>query len=66
MNTNTGEIYRTLEEIEAAQKRGEPVVSVSAQVAQLVEDGEKWDRARARRRAKNKAARASRRANRPR
>lgn len=33
MNTDTGKIYYTKEEIEAARKRGEPIVPVSDEVA---------------------------------
>lgn len=39
MNTETGEIYRGQLAIEAALERGEPVVSVSEQVAQMMEIG---------------------------
>ena len=38
MNTDTGRIYQGAE-IKAAQDRGEPVVPVSAYVAQVVEAG---------------------------
>jgi len=37
MNTETGEIYRTEEDIRAALKRREPLVEVSATVAALME-----------------------------
>lgn len=37
MNTETGQIYRGVEEIEAARERGEPVVEVSNRVAKLME-----------------------------
>jgi hypothetical protein len=39
MNTETGQIYRTMEEILAAQQRGEPIVPVSERVARAVEIG---------------------------
>jgi hypothetical protein len=37
MNTDTGQIYRDVEEIKAAKSRGENVVEVSPQVAELME-----------------------------
>lgn len=37
MNTNTGEIYRVESEIQAARRRGEPVVRVSEKVARIME-----------------------------
>lgn len=40
MNTNTGRIYRTPEEIAAARARGEPLAEVSEQVADLMEHGQ--------------------------
>lgn len=40
MNTETGQIYRGEKEIEAAIKRGEPIVEVSENVAQMVERGQ--------------------------
>lgn len=39
MNTETGEIYRTLQEREAALAHGETVVDVSEDVADAVEIG---------------------------
>lgn len=39
MNTETGEVYRDVESIVAAQKRGEPLAEVSEKVAQAVEIG---------------------------
>jgi len=63
MNPHTGEIF----EGEEAQRRlaaGEPLVEVSAEVAQLVADGRVYQRQKARRRARAKAGRAARRTNR--
>ena len=37
MNTDTGRIYRTAEEIEAAKKRGEPLVEIATTVADMME-----------------------------
>jgi hypothetical protein len=39
MNTETGNIYRTQLDIDAARQRGEPVVDVSEHVADAVEIG---------------------------
>jgi hypothetical protein len=39
MNTETGQIYRGSEEINAAHERGEPLVEVSQRVAAMVERG---------------------------
>ncbi|HVH53608.1 MAG TPA: hypothetical protein VNA32_05675 [Actinomycetota bacterium] len=47
MNTETGRIYREQEEIEAARKRGEPVVEVSERVAELMELAHKVEDQRA-------------------
>jgi hypothetical protein len=44
MNTNTGQIYRGVTEIEGAIGRGEPVVPVSARVARLMERGNRHER----------------------
>lgn len=41
MNTDTGQIYRGLDEIKAALERGEPVVPVSERVAQTMEAGQR-------------------------
>lgn len=49
MNADTGQVYRELEEIAAAQERGEPLVMVSDEVADAVEIGmEALSRARRR------------------
>lgn len=61
MNTDTGRIYRG-PDIEAAFSRGEPVVPVSAHVAEVVEAGHAvLNRAERRRRAREdaRAARAA-------
>lgn len=39
MNTDTGQVYRTKSEIDAAFMRGEPLVPVSEDVADAVEAG---------------------------
>lgn len=39
MNTNNGQVYRTMAEINAAKERGEPVAEVSERVAEAVEVG---------------------------
>lgn len=39
MNTDTGQIYREQEAIEAAKLRGEPITQVSERVADAVEIG---------------------------
>jgi hypothetical protein len=39
MNTDTGQVYRTQVEIDAAQARGEPLARVSERVADAVEIG---------------------------
>ena len=36
MNTDTGKIYRTPEEVSAARQRGEPIVEASPRVAMLM------------------------------
>ena len=64
MNPCTGEVFEGTKAIEAAKKRGEPVVEISEKVAQLIRDGRAAQRAKARRRAREKAAQASRKANR--
>lgn len=45
MNTETGDIYRGVNEIIAAQLRGEPIVPVSEKVAWLMEDAKAMNRA---------------------
>ena len=52
MNTDTGEIYRALDEIKAALERGEPVVPVSEKVAKTMEAGQREMSRRARRNEK--------------
>lgn len=66
MNLRTGEIYQDGEDIKRAIAGGDPVAPVSPQVAQLVRDGWTYQRQKARRRARNRAARAARKANRSR
>lgn len=58
MNTNTGQIYSGVYEIEAAVERGEPIVPVSPRVAKLMREALKARKLRARsRRAMQKASR---------
>ena len=64
MNPNTGEVYRTREEKAGALARGEPLVPIAAGVADLLDDGRKWQARRDRERRRNKARRASRKRNR--
>lgn len=66
MNPESGRIYRTTEEIEAARSRGEPIVQVSERVADAVEIGsevlnraERRLRAREERRAAKRARRGA-------
>ena len=59
MNTNTGQIYRTKEEIEAAKARGEPLVPVSDRVAEIIEAGHRALNRRERRRLAAEARRAA-------
>lgn len=63
MNTDTGQVYRTLEEALKAKARGEPVVEVSAQVADAVEIGMLAMNRAERRRAARDARKRERRAN---
>lgn len=62
MNTDTGRIYRTAEEIEAARKRGEPLVEVSPLVAEQMEVGRDTMNRKARRRQLAELRKAKRRA----
>ncbi len=39
MNVETGQMYRGVDEINAAKERGEPIVEVSERVAKAVEIG---------------------------
>lgn len=39
MNVETGQVYWTQDEIEAARRRGEPIANVSERVALAVEEG---------------------------
>lgn len=57
MNTDTGRIYRTLDEIDAAKRRGEPLVEVSKEVAALMEEGQESLNRKARRAMKAKQRR---------
>lgn len=63
MNPDTGEIYRTAAEVAAARARGEPLVRVSSDVADMVEAGRALS-AKRRRRLASKQARRSRKRNR--
>lgn len=62
MNTNTGQIYQGVYEIEAARERGEPVVEVSPRVAKLMTEA--LDRRRRRAKSRRAMQKASRRVNR--
>lgn len=46
MNTNTGEIYRGKEHVVAAKARGEPLVPLSEELADILEKLPKEDRRR--------------------
>ena len=61
MNPYTGELFEGPAAIAAAQMRREPVVEVSEKVATLIRDGQAAQARKARRCAREKAARASRR-----
>lgn len=63
MNTDTGAIYRTQDEIIAAQARGEPLAMVSERVARAVTIGGRV-LAKATRKRKRQATKRSKRANR--
>ncbi len=58
MNTETGKIYKTAEEIEAARKRGEPLVPISDYVAEVMEAGHTALNRKERRKQKSLARRA--------
>lgn len=61
MNSETGQVYRGLEAILAAEARGEPVVPVSDRVAEAVEVGMKALNRRDRRRIAADARRSAKR-----
>lgn len=65
MNTETGQIYNTLPEIEAARSRGEPLAMVSETVAKTMRAGQRVQ-AKATAKRKRKQARQSRKRNRSR
>lgn len=48
MNTDTGQIYRGQADIDAARRRGEPVVEVTERVAATMEAGNRAQRRAAR------------------
>ena len=61
MNSETGQVYRGLEAILAAEARGEPVVPVSERVAEAVEVGMATLNRRDRRRMASEARRSAKR-----
>jgi len=61
MNSETGQVYRGLEQILAAEGRGEPVVPVSPRVAEAVEVGMHYLNRRDRRRIAAEARRSAKR-----
>lgn len=64
MNTDTGALYRTFDEIAAAQQRGEPLAMVAERVARAVRIGTQAIDHKAARKRKRQMAKASRRGNR--